>query len=152
MKKKFQILCFIYVVMLIDIVLFKFYGSLSDVVEAVQGLREQRSSGYWNVNLIPFQSINSTLNMIKINPLFLTYTLVGNVLFFMPMGFFVSLYTKKKSLICTFLWSLFFIIIIELIQFITCLGVFDIDDMILNSLGVIIGWFSYNIYRKLFKS
>lgn len=66
--------------------------------------------------------------------------LFGNIIMFIPFGFLGWLNTKYfsfKKLIVGFLSVL---IIVEALQYLTRLGVFDIDDLALNSLGVWIGF------------
>ena len=66
--------------------------------------------------------------------------LFGNIIMFIPFGFLGWLNTKYfsfKKLIVDFLSVL---IIVEALQYLTRLGVFDIDDLALNSLGVWIGF------------
>ena len=66
--------------------------------------------------------------------------LFGNIIMFIPFGFLGWLnakYFSFKKLIVDFLSVL---IIVEALQYLTRLGVFDIDDLALNSLGVWIGF------------
>lgn len=66
--------------------------------------------------------------------------LFGNIIMFIPFGFLGWLnakYFSFKKLIVDFLSAL---IIVEALQYLTRLGVFDIDDLVLNSLGVWIGF------------
>ena len=66
--------------------------------------------------------------------------LFGNIIMFIPFGFLGWLnakYFSFKKLIVDFLSAL---IIVEALQYFTRLGVFDIDDLVLNSLGVWIGF------------
>ena len=66
--------------------------------------------------------------------------LFGNIIMFIPFGFLGWLNTKYfsfKKLIVGFLSVL---IIVEALQYLTRLGVFDIDDLAINSLGVWIGF------------
>ena len=72
--------------------------------------------------------------------------LLGNIIMFIPFGFLGWLnakYFSFKKLIVDFLSAL---IIVEALQYLTRLGVFDIDDLVLNSLGV---WIGFQM-RKLF--
>ncbi len=72
--------------------------------------------------------------------------LFGNIIMFIPFGFLGWLnakYFSFKKLIVDFLSVL---IIVEALQYLTRLGVFDIDDLTLNSLGV---WIGFQM-RKLF--
>ena len=64
----------------------------------------------------------------------------GNIIMFIPFGFLGWLnakYFSFKKLIVDFLSVR---IIVEALQYLTRLGVFDIDDLALNSLGVWIGF------------
>lgn len=66
--------------------------------------------------------------------------LLGNIIMFIPFGFLGWLnakYFSFKKLIVDFLSVL---IIVEALQYLTRLGVFDIDDLALNSLSVWIGF------------
>ena len=66
--------------------------------------------------------------------------LFGNIIMFIPFGFLGWLnakYFSFKKLIVDFLSVL---IIVEALQYLTRLGVFDIDDLALNFLGVWIGF------------
>ena len=66
--------------------------------------------------------------------------LFGNIIMFIPFGFLGWLnakYFSFKKLIVDFLSAL---IIVEALQYLTRLGVFDIDDLALNFLGVWIGF------------
>ena len=66
--------------------------------------------------------------------------LFGNIIMFIPFGFLGWLnakYFSFKKLIVDFLSVL---IIVEALQYLTRLGVFDIDDLALNSIGVWMGF------------
>lgn len=62
--------------------------------------------------------------------------IVGNILIFIPYGYILRLTIKKKYVI---LISIIPIILLELIQYITRLGIFDIIDIFLNYIGTLIG-------------
>ncbi|MEG0826630.1 MAG: VanZ family protein [Bacilli bacterium] len=71
---------------------------------------------------------------------------VGNILMFIPYGFFTSYIIKAKKKSFVLLLILIASITVETTQF--WIGrVFDIDDILLNLLGGIVG---YLIYRVLF--
>lgn len=75
---------------------------------------------------------------------------LGNVLAFMPLGFFIPALNEKQQngfwvvLIC-FSLSLQ----VEVIQLITKLGCFDVDDLFLNTLGGLFGYIVYFIMYKM---
>ena len=87
------------------------------------------------LNLIPFtemfrHSLNSELFF---------YNVVGNILVFLPFGYFVAGYVKSKSVGQMFILSFIASLTIELIQY--KIGrTFDIDDIILNIAGGILGF------------
>jgi len=68
---------------------------------------------------------------------------VGNIIIFVPLGTYLSLFKKDKrvirSLLLIFIVSLF----VEVIQGLLAIGASDIDDIILNSLGGFIGILGY---------
>ena len=66
----------------------------------------------------------------------------GNIILFMPFGFFAAYYTKMKKLGSITLISLMVSLTIEIVQ--KYIGrSFDIDDIILNVLGGILGFLIY---------
>ncbi len=70
--------------------------------------------------------------------------LVGNVVGLMPFGFFLPFLAKRTrrcyTVTClTFLFSL----TIELIQLLCKVGSFDVDDLLLNTIGGMLGYFFF---------
>ena len=70
--------------------------------------------------------------------------IIGNIIMFIPFGFFTSYYLKlsKKSLI--FYLTLIVSLVIELIQ-LKIGRAFDIDDLILNMIGSLVGYYAYRL-------
>ncbi len=65
---------------------------------------------------------------------------LGNVVMFIPFGFLGWVFPQLnnlKNLIITFVST---IVIVEALQYFSRLGVFDVDDVILNTFGVFLGW------------
>lgn len=86
-------------------------------------------------NFIPFKEILRY----EFGSKYFYWNVVGNILIFLPFGFFVSLYLNSQKLnrplLITFLTSL----TIELVQ--TFIGrSFDVDDILLNCIGGICGF------------
>ena len=100
-------------------------------------------------NIIPFDTIKLFING-YINDLvtlkdFVT-NVFGNLCAFMPFSIFIPLIFKKINKYYKFLIVMtIIIIVIELLQFITMSGACDIDDLILNLLGVSIMYFIIKI-------
>ncbi len=67
--------------------------------------------------------------------------LAGNVIAFMPFGFFVPHLSRRKLNFWTVtLLALEFSVIVEVLQLFTKVGCCDIDDVILNTLGGMLGY------------
>lgn len=107
-----------------------------------------------NYNLNPFLSIyNISMYSTSLeNPLRI---LGGNILLFTPFGFMFPLLverfrkdTKKTTAVITIAVASSFSIFIEVNQYIFTYRVANIDDVILNTLGAVIGYFIYLYYRR----
>ena len=93
-------------------------------------------------NIVRLEPIVSTIWFIKgtISWFEIIKIVVGNVIMFIPFGFlgwFFPQLKDLKSLVIAFVSS---IVIVEALQYFSRLGVFDVDDIILNTLGVYLGW------------
>ena len=76
--------------------------------------------------------------------------LAGNIVTFIPLGIFLPIIFKKQRNFILFFISCFLIISsIETAQLLTLRGIMDIDDLILNLIGVIVGYLFY-LFLKLF--
>ncbi len=76
---------------------------------------------------------------------------VGNFMMFVPFGFFVSYYLKFKKIYEILLMSLIASTTIEYIQLV--IGrVFDVDDIILNLGGALIGYIVYRVIYRVVKA
>ena len=73
---------------------------------------------------------------------------IGNMIMFIPFGFFTSYFLKLKKVYSIFLLTLLTSITIETTQLL--IGrVFDIDDIILNVIGGLIGYLIFKIIYKI---
>ena len=106
-------------------------------------------------NLVPFYSIGKYVKVTGASeiPDFII-NILGNIIVFMPVGIFLPYlfsnkpwaYKKRYVLMIGFLFSLG----VESIQYILSVGVFDVDDLILNTLGALIGWQLYRLITDKF--
>ncbi len=106
---------------------------------------------YWEqvrmrMNLVPFRSIRKNVyyiiqgtdNYMMRNALF---NLLGNFAMFMPYGFcFPRLFERFRRFGMFILLSVGVLLSVESIQVLTLRGSFDIDDIILNMSGALIGF------------
>lgn len=95
-------------------------------------------------NFIPFKSVIFYLNAFvndSLNKSIIYTNLLGNIVAFMPMGFFLPVLFKKLRKLKNFLIAMLIILVgVELIQLFTGAGECDIDDVILNLFGAIIAF------------
>ncbi len=104
------------------------------------------------VNYEPFYSFKMFYPLLKSDYMPYRYlafeNLFGNILMFIPMGFYLpSLFKKQKNFLIMLLTVICISTSIECIQFFTKLGTSDIDDIILNVFGAIIGYIFYLIVK-----
>lgn len=104
------------------------------------------------VNYEPFYSFKMFYPLLKSDYMPYRYlafeNLFGNILMFIPMGFYLpSLFKKQKIFLIMLLTVICISTSIECIQFFTKLGTSDIDDIILNVFGAIIGYIFYLIVK-----
>ena len=74
--------------------------------------------------------------------------LVGNVIVFMPFGFFMSLAKGRPHFFGVIGVSLGFSFVVEVFQLFTKVGSFDVDDLLLNTLGGILGYLIFLVWRS----
>jgi len=106
-------------------------------------------------NLTPLKEIKRFMKYIWDNDVLgraARLNIFGNIIAFIPFGIYLP-YTSESKLgfISTFLYTFSLSLTIELVQLITKVGSCDVDDIILNALGGVIGYILWYIYTKLRK-
>ncbi len=97
-----------------------------------------------STNLIPFATVNRYLSVLD-RPsgfgLFL-YNVIGNMIILIPFGYFFPIVSRRAKQWWFFaLAALVFILMIEAMQYLSMSGSLDVDDVILNFIGAMIGYF-----------
>jgi glycopeptide antibiotics resistance protein len=141
----------VYIYALFKVILFKFRAvdptwlwhhlkqNLSSPVYILRGLQDG--------NLTPFKEISRTLQDLTNHDLI---NLFGNIAIFIPFGVFIALMFNNKSMsftgafVCSFALSL----CLESAQIVFAIGSFDVDDLILNSGGGLIGYMTFELLVK----
>ena len=110
----------------------------SENFDFVGNFKDRINTGYWGISLIPFATIRS---YIKYSGLFhALLNILGNVILFIPIGFiFPLILIRYRDLKRIAVLSISISIFIEFIQFFVGRSC-DIDDLILNFIGGIIGY------------
>lgn len=110
------------------------------------------------VNITPLKTLldfKDRINNSTINIGIVVQNILANLLMFIPMGMALPVLFKDKF---NKLWKIVVFIVclvlgVEIIQFLTFCGSADIDDLVLNTIGCMIGYGIVQIkcVRKLFK-
>lgn len=112
-------------------------------VVTFQDIDTNHAIGY---NLIPFKE----MFRYKIGSNLFFKNVLGNMIMFVPFGFFTAYILRETKLRWVCLITLVVSITIELTQ--TQIGrIFDIDDVILNLIGGIIGYYAFSFVYHFIK-
>lgn len=153
MKLLLAAIFIVYMYFLIRIILFKGAPfSLQSLWEQAGRMLEHPDRIFHRQgNYIPFKEISRGIEQLSFSDPFSSLNLVGNLLAFIPFGIMVPmLFSQKerlfrKVLMLSFTLSLSF----EVTQLVLYIGTFDVDDLILNTCGGVVG---YALYRMLVSS
>jgi glycopeptide antibiotics resistance protein len=97
-----------------------------------------------SINLIPFNSIKEYIfSNSAIIKKFASGNVVGNIVIFIPLGTYLSLFKSDKRVITNLLFIFIVSLFVEITQGLLGIGASDIDDIILNCLGGLIGILGY---------
>ncbi|MGN0160901.1 MAG: VanZ family protein [Lachnospiraceae bacterium] len=131
----------VFVVYIMMLVYFMFFA---DSLGRNQGLAN------YHYNIIPFKEIMRFMRYHRILGMkAVLANLLGNVIAFIPFGVFLSALSNHR-----FNWkemmflSMDLSLAIEVLQLISKVGSFDIDDIILNTLGGVAGYFIFLMMMK----
>jgi len=101
------------------------------------------------VNLTPFYTIRSQLQHIWTT--FAFVNLFANTFALSPLGLYLPVIIKGRSFLFYTIIILIICVLIETIQWLFRLGAADIDDVILNFAGGVLGLIAFVICRKWIK-
>ena len=103
-------------------------------------------------NLLTLEPVFSTIKFIQgpNKTIDIVMIVLGNIIMFIPFGFLgwvLPDLKKLKPLLFSFISC---IVIVEALQYFTRVGIFEVDDIILNTFGVYLGWVFCKIFEKRF--
>ena len=75
--------------------------------------------------------------------------LARNILIFVPYGFFISMASKSRGFFKTLFFSMGLSLCVEIAQLFTRVGSFDVDDILLNTIGGVIGYIIFSICNRI---
>ena len=108
---------------------------------------------YNDINLVPFKTINNYLNAwAYVSAKVIITNIFGNIAAFLPLGLLGPIvFRRLETLKQLFFFSGLLSLSIEVIQGLLGVGVVDVDDLILNVLGAVIGYLLYRLLKKRIK-
>lgn len=140
LKRLSSLLFFLY---MLAVVYFMF---LADSFHRTDFLEEYR------YNLQLFQEMERFPSVWRVHgPWIALVNLIGNVAVFMPFGFFLPFHKRNlRNGIVVSCLAFLFSLLIETTQLIFKIGVFDVDDLFLNTVGGVLGYLTFFISFKLY--
>lgn len=108
-------------------------------------------SDEWKYNLLPLREIKRyVVYWHEIGIRNVMINLLGNVVCFVPFGFVLPIISRsQRKGYKIFLLSVLSSLLVELIQLVSKVGTCDIDDILLNTLGGMIGYLMFYISHRL---
>ena len=138
----------LYVMLVLQVTVFQIYIVKNGMAETIFGEVKKYHAGW---QLIPFQTIRRTLS----NPIVFFRQCGGNILLLLPVPVLIGIIREDFNTRKTFFIGVLLSICIELMQFLTnwLTGypghVVDVDDILLNGIGVLAGTVLINGIRKI---
>ena len=151
-KNKCLLLIFIlYILFVIKVIVFKYsYAQLQEIVNGWQ--KDVIWEGLSTANFTPLKTIKMYIRYYELPGIRSFANLFGNVLIFVPFGMLLPMIHKASQNIMVLLANGFlFVLGIEVFQLFSAFGAFDVDDIMLNCLGVLIGGVLYHILTRMFR-
>ncbi len=108
-------------------------------------------TGRFQYNLVLFQEITRYIRYRAIlGTDVVILNLAGNIVAFAPFGFLLPLLSvKERRMIMILLLSFELSLVIEVVQLFTGRGSFDVDDLLLNTLGGMLGYGCYCLFARM---
>ena len=109
-----------------------------------------------HIELVPFESTQNYLDMLRldrINPDIVARNIAGNIAMFVPLGFLLPCIADRfAKLKFTFSGAVLLAFVLEALQLLTLRGSFDIDDIILRSVGAMLGFAVWHIIFRFLRA
>jgi glycopeptide antibiotics resistance protein len=133
-KKLLTVLTVLYLILVVWVVVFKCNYNEGLFIEQNKSLTFEERLFY---KAIPFEKFILSIQTGGINAVTEVIALFFNVICFLPFGGFVRFFTKNKRTVVAF--GAAFSFAIEVYQLFSCWGGPDYMDILLNTLGVLLG-------------
>lgn len=118
-----------------------------------EGLGRNLEHREYHYNFIPFKEIVRFVKYRRILGFKAFFINVfGNIIAFMPLGFLIPEMRNQKTSVFFAVLACFSVsLLVEVTQLVTKHGCCDVDDLILNTLGGLLGYIAYLILHRIMK-
>lgn len=140
-RKHVRILFFLYLIIVIKVIIFKY--PLWQLKEIAAG---------WEKGVILEGLDTANFTLFKTIRMYIDYSdrlnsfenLVGNIVVFIPFGFLLPyVIDRGRNFLVMLFHAFIFVVGIEVFQLFSAFGAFDVDDILLNCFGAVIGYLVY---------
>lgn len=142
-----RLLFAVYITFTIKIIVFKY--PLDELLSIAAG---------WSLDSVVQGSKSANLRPMHTIAMYLRYrdrlnsfeNLIGNIVAFVPFGILFPIQKERTIGLCkTLAYAFGFALSLEVFQLISAFGAFDVDDILLNCFGAVLGYLIYSIiWRK----
>lgn len=141
-----RLIFILYVFIIIRLIVFKYpYSELKEIADTWQ--KNVILEGLDTANFTPFKTIKMYIRYYERLNSF--ENLFGNILIFIPFGYLLpGAFSRYRNFFFFFAGTFFFVLGIEVFQLFSAFGAFDVDDLILNCFGGLIGYVTFMIIDK----
>lgn len=144
-----RVLFALYLSLLVKIILFKFrdieLGFLWEQLQVSLHYPRMVFRRLQEGNLVPLKEITRSLEVMTPHDL---VNVFGNVMIFIPFGFLLGIMFREKGIngVETILYAFVVSLSLECAQLLLAIGRFDVDDLLLNTGGALLGYFMYIVF------
>lgn len=148
-RKWLRVIFFLYLLLVIRLIIFKYpFYRLEEIASSWE--KGVILEGLDTANFTLFKTIRMYIDYAyKLNSF---ENLVGNVIVFVPFGFLLPyVLTWGRNFFVMLLNAFVFVLGIEVFQLFSAFGAFDVDDILLNCVGAVLGYFIFLIWENIGK-
>lgn len=148
-RKWLRVIFFLYLLLVIRLIIFKYpFYRLEEIASSWE--KGVILEGLDTANFTLFKTIRMYIDYsYKLNSF---ENLVGNVIVFVPFGFLLPyVLTWGRNFFVMLLNAFVFVLGIEVFQLFSAFGAFDVDDILLNCVGAVLGYFIFLIWENIGK-
>lgn len=148
-RRQIQFIFFVYLLVVFKVIIFKYpYSQLVDIANS------------WEKGVILEGLDTANFTLFKTIRMYIDYSymlnsfenLAGNIVVFIPFGFLLPYVMKWGKNFFVMLMNAFLLVLgIEVFQLFSAFGAFDVDDILLNCFGAVLGYMSYQAWETMKK-